>query len=746
VPTTGKQVGQPARPGDAADTGFAGNEVQVAGGGDIAVKAGGDVIGGTFHTGRGTGRISAAGSIAGSASAQDAGPVLALGDSRFHLEAGGDIVLGAALNPTVVRNSGNRNFLFTYSATSGIKLKSLSGNVELQNDLTGVIDSVNRLRPLRDRLNFTGASFGALTVYPASLDVLALQGDIAIDRSFVTYPSQSGRFNLFAGENILTGTVGNNVNVTVSDADPALLPSPELPATSYEDAAQRLQPFGDPNLIHAQVPVHRGDSDPAHIQALHGGIVPEDPLLFVLPKPVQVRAGTDLRDASFNVQHPDYALSTFEVGRDIRFTSPRNGQGNLMNLTREIRVAGPGQVWVSAGRNIDLGASEGIFTVGNTVNRALAEEGASVSVLAGQGKPADFEGFVKTHDPESDRYADALTEYMKKRLGDGRLDRAGALAAYRALPEEQRREFLLAVFFGELRAAATKAAKTGDKSDYDAGFKAIEALFPSDKKGSEPSYKGDLKLFFSKIHTVDGGDINLLVPGGMVNAGLAVAFSGAKPASDLGIVAQRDGAVNALVDGDFQVNQSRVFAMDGGDITLWSSNGDIDAGRGAKSAIAAPPPRITFDERGNLQVEFPPVVSGSGIRTAASTEGRRPGDVYLAAPRGVVDAGEAGIGGNNITIAATAVIGASNIDVGGVATGVPTANVAVPIAPAGADSAAASAAQTAAQNAGSNEDQEQAAKRQQLAESMRLTPLTVEVLGFGECSVGDVREGKPGCG
>jgi hypothetical protein len=47
------------------------------------------------------------------------------------------------------------------------------------------------------------------------------------------------------------------------------------------------------------------------------------------------------------------------------------------------------------------------------------------------------------------------------------------------------------------------------------------------------------------------------------------------------------------------------------------------------------------------------------------------GDVVLAAPKGVVDAGEAGIGGNNIIIAATEVIGADNIDVGGVSVGVP---------------------------------------------------------------------------
>ena len=246
------------------------------------------------------------------------------------------------------------------------------------------------------------------------------------------------------------------------------------------------------------------------------------------------------------------------------------------------------------------------------------------------------------------------------------------------------------------------------------------------------------------MHTIDGGDINLLVPGGFVNAGLAVAFSGQKAASDLGIVAQRDGEVNAFLKGDFQVNQSRVFAMDGGDISIWSAEGDIDAGRGAKAAIAAPPPLITFDSQGNLQIVFPPVVSGSGIRTASSSEGVEPGDVFLSAPKGVVDAGEAGIGGNNVTIAATAVIGASNINVSGVSSGVPTAAVAAPVTPMGAANAAASAAQAAQENANSEDGKKDAG--QSMAKSAQLTPLNVEVVGFGDCTMSDMREGKPGCG
>jgi hypothetical protein len=371
---------------------------------------------------------------------------------------------------------------------------------------------------------------------------------------------------------------------------------------------------------------------------------------------------------------------------------------------------------------VDLGASDGVYTLGNTFNPALAESGASISIQAGMKTPADFAGFAASLNPE-------------------------ARATYQALPEIQRHGYLLDVFFTDLRNAARREAKSGCKADFEPGFQAIRALFPGQEGAdAQERYAGDVKLFFSKIHTLDGGDIDLLVPGGMVNAGLAVAFSGQKDAADLGIVAEREGAVNAFVAGDFQVNQSRVFALDGGDITVWSSRGDIDAGRGAKSALAVPPARTVFDESGVAHTEFPPMVSGSGIRTATSTPGRPAGDVYLAAPRGVVDAGEAGIGGNNVILAATAIIGASNIDVGGQALGLPVAPAVVPPLPAGAGNAVAGAGQVAESATSAPEGQETRTRREQAMQALTVDTLRVEVIGFGDCSLADVREGKVGCG
>jgi hypothetical protein len=183
-------------------------------------------------------------------------------------------------------------------------------------------------------------------------------------------------------------------------------------------------------------------------------------------------------------------------------------------------------------------------------------------------------------------------------------------------------------------------------------------------------------MFFSQIYTLAGGDVNLLAPGGLLNVGLAKPPENlpvTKQPADLGIVAQREGDVRIFTDGDVLVNQSRIFTLLGGDILIWSSTGDIDAGRGAKSAISAPEPQVTVDQNGQIQVEFSDAIAGSGIRGILTSEDIDPGDVDLVAPAGEINAGDAGIGSaGNLNLVAVTVVGADNISAGGVATGVPT--------------------------------------------------------------------------
>ena len=744
VPTTGKPVGTPVQSGDEFDYRFQTNQVRMAGGGDIAVSAGNDIVGGTYYTGKGVADLAAKGSIRGSDTSGQA-VLLALGDSRFNLEAGDRIELGAAINPTVIGNQRNRNYFFTYSPDSALSARALAGDITLRNDGVGMVDTVNALRPAEDQIPLPGVSAHALSVYPASLDVEALQGTLTIERSLIAYPSAHGALSLLAGGDMTTGKTGDSVFVTLADADSSLLPNIQFPADTWNDAYHRLQPFGDAEYLHAAQPVHALDTSPAVIAA-NGSLRADDPLIFTLPKSLQAMAGIDIRDVSFNLQHPFFSQTRLRAGRDIRFATPRNDFGNIVNTIAQISLAGPGQLVITAGRDIDLGSMQGIFTTGNITNSALLDLGASISILAGMGeKGAQFEVFAKTYAPESKANGKLLTQFMREITGNPELDRQDALTAYHGLKDEEREVFLLNLLFSKLRESAAKAAMSGASADYKPGYQAIDTMFPG-AKARNSSYSGDLKLYYSRISTYAGGDINLLAPGGSVNAGLASAFTGSKSAGELGVVVQGAGSINGLVNRNFIVNQSRIFALDGGDITVWSANGNIDAGRGAKAALSVSPPRVTFDRQGNLKVIYPPSVSGSGIRTASSTSGK-PGDVYLAAPRGVVDASDAGIGGNNITIAASAIINAANIDIGGTSSGF-SLGVALPQMPPPAAASTAGAVTNAVMQTAEdavNNDVNQTYEKAGLLEP-RYTPLKVDILGFGECSLEAVKTAAPGCG
>ena len=269
------------------------------------------------------------------------------------------------------------------------------------------------------------------------------------------------------------------------------------------------------------------------------------------------------------------------------------------------------------------------------------------------------------------------------------------------------------------------AAATSDSS-YDPAYAAIDTLFP----GNQTS-QGDLNMLLSRIHTLDNGNIRIIIPGGGANAGVASLgiASLQKDENELGVVAQQLGDVSAYVRDDFFVNASRVFALRGGDILMFSRDGDLDAGRGSKTAISSPAPRIievvNDDGSTSFVVEFPPTIAGSGIRNFAPA-GTIPGDAFLFAPNGVINAGEAGIGtAGNFIGDATAITGdGGGIDAEGISIGIPTDSGGLSFTLSGTE--VATGAQRSAGEQGRTLSNDEAEEENELA------LLVVEVLGFGE--------------
>ena len=710
LPTTGQPTGDASRP------------VAVAGGGNLKLEAEGDIRGGVYLLGRGQADIRSGGAITGVADNTGATlyPILLAADAQYVLQARKGVTLETAFNPTVATPDPNQGlpdeifqfpgstYFFTYSERSTIDLTALSGDIEVRADFS----SINRLH---NRAS-TGGDTPAYTLFPGSFTAQSLQGDIRSNGSFNLYPTPQGTLRLLAEKDI-TGNGGINL----SDADVGLLPTVE----HLQDGT-----LGALNQIlggHAPRPVHEGDTDPVRIVARTGSISTRG--LISISKPARLYAGLDISNPFLFVQHADAnSVTRLEAARDIVYSGTRLTSGALENNGIGISIAGPGRLDLLVGRDVDLGTSAGILSLGNLQNPSLPDGGAEITILAGLSRQPDYAAFTQRYLADTSAYAQRLETFVARFPGDAALS---DIENFRNLPEDRRREFLLAVFFDELRAAGV-AATTEAAQDYSPGYEAIATLFPGE------GYEGSIKSFLSQITTLNGGGINLLVPGGLVNAGVTATSSLTKEADQLGIVVQRTGDLNAFLRQDFLVNQSRVFALDGGDILVWSSEGNIDAGRGARSALSIPPATTTFDTQGNAMVMFPPIISGSGIRAAVSTPGNSPGNVYLFAPTGVVNAGEAGIEtAGNLTIGATAVLGADVIQVGGIATGVPTDSGGLSAGLAGVGDIAATAnkvAEDAVKNLANNDN--------------GLSSLDVQVTGYGE-DQGDnsveIRKRKPKC-
>ncbi|MDT8383295.1 MAG: filamentous hemagglutinin family protein [Gammaproteobacteria bacterium] len=700
IPTTGRQ----SSPG--ADRSM----IDIWGGGNLSVKAGGDIKGGVYLVGRGEGLIQAGGALttAGNTSKINGKkliyPLLAVGEGGFHLQTGGDLLLETVIQPTMIPrpndgsalHNNNSEFLI-YDPSAFVEMISLGGDVAMQSNNGQIFDDTKSPSVAIHNNSFL--------ILPPSLKTVALNGSVDVSNGAILLPSSQSSLWLLAENNVDTGTTG----VLMSDYDPALLPSPSTPISNLTDFFAAIN-------THAAEPLHQNDNEPVYVVANSGDIKGR----FTLPKQAHLVAGRDINRVGLTVQNvnPD-DVTLVQAGRDIRYTQ------SVALSAEHIQVDGPGRLDVIAGRNLNLGASDGITTRGNQSNSALPDGGADVNVLVGVANGLDYDAFIQKYLVDSDTYRNDLTAYMRTRLDQPDLSDADAMMAFLNASRLEQRPLIMQTLYAELNAAGI-AASDGTGS-YESGYTAIETLFDSDR-----GYDGDLSMYLSRIYTQDGGDINLAVPGGLVNAGLAISTSELginKGPDQLGIVAQRQGSVSAMVDEDFIVNQSRVFTLGGGDLMLWSSHGNIDAGRGAKSAISAPEPIYTFDSNGNLVADFGGAIAGSGIRVVSTIPGVEAGTTYLWAPEGKIDAGDAGIeAGSNLFLGAQQVVGADNIKVSGSSFGTPIASSNLDAGLSGDSSLASNAGKSAEENLASATEKD--AGDSPLADAA-LSFLEVEVLGFG---------------
>ena len=636
IPTNGRVPG--------ANGEILAEQALINGGGNLQIKAGGTIQNGLFYAETGSLNLVAGKDIADN-------PVIALGNTAANIAATGSISLGNIYNPMGASKRSS-------------KLKNSSGG-----PLTGVLatgpeyqrrigtygeDTSLTVTTVNGNADINAATDSLDGIAPAKVTVAALNGNIGVDLQQM--PSASGQLDLLAKNDI-------NVRSLVQyDVAAGNLPAIGNPLTSGAD----YDPFDADlaaRLLHSASLWHINDSEASRLIALNGSITGNSSLgsELVFSEPVNIQAAKNIENLNLSIQHAKSAdVSRIVAGGDIRYAyqtaSNSSGQTKVAMNTLGIQVGGPGRVEVIAGGDIDLADTNGIVTRGNLDNPFLPETGASITAMAG----------TQVVDKAAANYAndDALRAYLQ---GDTLATYVKAAGINTADLASMSDETLREAFFQVLREIGRDAVASGDKAIYAKGRALIAALFPNTSGSAN-----DIKLSVSQIKTERGGDIQLLTPTGSVIVGVA-APTLTKEASKQGIFTINGGDIYAMVEKNYLVNQSRTFTLDGGDIMMWSNHGDIDAGRGAKTQVATPPPVLVI-RNGQIVVDTSNAVTGSGIGVLASQDDTPAADMDLFAPDGTIDAGDAGLRSTgNINLGAAVILNSSNIQAAGAVSGAPAA-------------------------------------------------------------------------
>lgn len=255
------------------------------GGGDVNVRAGNNIDGGTYYVERGRGTLSAGNTITTNAS-RSPGVInaltganavldpstwmpttLFLGKGEFDVSARGDVLLGPVANaflmPQGVNNSyWNKTYFSTYAADSGVNVSSLGGDVTLRQgamlnnvflpmlqiwsstqQVLSVISSSTAQPWLRLAENNVAPFNTTFGLMPGTFKATAYSGDINVAGNLTLSPAPKGTLELLTSGSLnglnplglISPSVGSTFTawgastIKVSDANPNAIPGIATP-------------------------------------------------------------------------------------------------------------------------------------------------------------------------------------------------------------------------------------------------------------------------------------------------------------------------------------------------------------------------------------------------------------------------------------------------------------------------------------------------------------------------------------
>lgn len=769
----------------------------VYGGGDVRIDAGGDVLGGQYLVSRGTASLTAGGQVG---SLSKSGTLTAPGfwlmgwsddpalqGAQVQVQALGNVAIGAVANPTEVNTVGfvpvsisrvipgyqqKPSYFFSYSSSDSFNAQSTGGDVMVVGAIPGSpVATAGEVLPPRFSAVALDGSVSSGTGY--DFDARLIQVHTAESEQYsplYQYPDSNGQFQLLAADSV------HDIVLNASDYLPSSLTTPANQTLSKTDYVAKA--FTSPQGAVARMVTASTLAGYRYAVVAEAGSVND--AAFYFPQQSVVSAGQDIANVQLDLQNLSATdVSLVMAGRDLYYTNILDN-GSQWETMPHIQVSGPGNLVVEAGRDISLGAVASVAatttnssdmnnvtridSVGNTVNASLlTADAANLTLLSGVStrtlSPAQIEQFFtvlrsvgqlqgllgqaqsgSTSPSNSDcaklSFSGCANSYMQgtNLAIDGLFAAAvqpGSTAVHETLLDGS----------GSSSVSQLTAAYNGALA---ATNNTIAALFHDGKP-----HQGDISLYNARISSTTntggtGGNINLLAPFGNINVGLPTASS----QRNIGIYTLAGGEINAYLNGDMNVNLSKVATFQGGDILLYTSGvgSTLDAGRGSRSARTTSPPRVVAEigadgkPTGKLLLLPPLDLSGSGIRTVSydpdgfgPLQAPDPGKVYLLAPTGIVDAGEAGVSSaSGLVVAAVTVKNGDNFSAAGGSVGVPVV-AGGPVAAPSMGDAASSASKAAASMMDATHS---LADTSGNAAAFRPTFITAQVLGFGDGSLG----------